>query len=649
MLHASTRKLIDRLAEMTELGKLDWTEDDAGNIAYATEGYSVSLTENPGEVIITSKDGKELERATADEIAASQQEDGTSYTAVVAAMTKEAARIARGTEAAISSLLAGMDDTPNASEIEAVVTDDAETLPEDPIEDPVDDTTVIAADSIETVTEEETSADPVETEEDTTVATTTANTGEEAFTEDEPELESATELEAYNSDEVEETESIEMAAVEPADEDAEVAAIVDEEGSEETLEAESESEVLGDTNTVETPTEATHEEATVEIEPEEDASEALVATDETENDPDAILHAELETDAESVADVLDVESETEVTEAVARMADEVKSREDTGLESAAASAVGAVALAAGLTLQDDEDAVSEETTEAIADESAPDSFAESPDAHVVETAEPPAYVPFGLTEVEEEVLEDDVSAEPDDVLITAAPEIVTEATDVADDVVEIEPKIETTNSPIETLEQLADDTFASRNELDGIESTPVMDEVETESIELIDSAPIDTFVETTESPDADPAKEPDFVSPETDPLELSDPTDAPDAEPELEPVTAAAKTVPASGETYSLSGIGAGFGLGALSARTEASGIPGPSSPSVETGEKVVIDATDDVLPKPEGNLNVSLAETASAAVGSANTMADASGPVEETSETESDILKPRTRFNPWD
>ena len=52
MLHASTRKLIDRLAEMTELGKLDWTEDDAGNIAYATEGYSVSLTENPGEVII---------------------------------------------------------------------------------------------------------------------------------------------------------------------------------------------------------------------------------------------------------------------------------------------------------------------------------------------------------------------------------------------------------------------------------------------------------------------------------------------------------------------------------------------------------------------------------------------------------------------
>ncbi|MEM8745006.1 MAG: hypothetical protein AAGF14_10260, partial [Pseudomonadota bacterium] len=341
---------------MTELGKLDWTEDDAGNIAYATEGYSVSLTEDPGEVIITSKDGKELERATAEEIAASEQEDGTSYTAVVAAMTKEAGRVARGTEAAISSLLAGMDDTPDADEMEAVVTDEAETLPEDP----VDDTTVIAADSIETVTEEKASSEPVETEEDTTVATTTADTGDEAVTEDEPELESETELEASVSGETGDTESIEAAAAEP----------VEEEVAEETRETESESKILADTDAVEMPVEASLEEATNEIEP-EDALETLVATDETENDPDTRFDAELETDAESVADVLDVETETEVTEAVARMADEVKSREDTGLESAAASAVGAVALAAGLTLQDDEDALSEETTEAIADESAP--------------------------------------------------------------------------------------------------------------------------------------------------------------------------------------------------------------------------------------------------------------------------------------
>ena len=62
MLHSSTKKLIDRLAEMTELGKLDWTEGDDGNIIYSTEGYSVHLPASADEVLITSIEGKELER-----------------------------------------------------------------------------------------------------------------------------------------------------------------------------------------------------------------------------------------------------------------------------------------------------------------------------------------------------------------------------------------------------------------------------------------------------------------------------------------------------------------------------------------------------------------------------------------------------------
>jgi hypothetical protein len=100
-----------------------------------------------------------------------------------------------------------------------------------------------------------------------------------------------------------------------------------------------------------------------------------------------------------------------------------------------------------------------------------------------------------------------------------------------------------------------------------------------------------------------------------------------------------------------LSGIGAGFGLGALSAKTEASGLPSAGAPTPSTSEKVIIDATDDVLPKPEGNLNVALAETASAAVSAANAdpvleTADASA---DDADAEADILKPRTRFNPWD
>ena len=113
----------------------------------------------------------------------------------------------------------------------------------------------------------------------------------------------------------------------------------------------------------------------------------------------------------------------------------------------------------------------------------------------------------------------------------------------------------------------------------------------------------------------------------------------------MEPVVASIPE-PAPAQSYSLSGIGAGFGLGALSAKTEASGIPGPSTSSAGDSDKVVIDATDDVLPQPESHLNVPLAEQATAAVKSA---ASETPKAEDNESEESDILKPRTRFNPWD
>ena len=276
MLHASTRKLIDRLAEMTELSKLDWTETEDGQISYSTEGYSVSLTESPNEVVITSKDGKELERASAEDLAATQDDEGQVYTAIVAAMTAEASRIARGTERAISTLLAGMDNT----------ADEAPTKPAEVIEetveditlaeDPVDDTTAIAADTIETIDPEpETDTineDETDEESDTVVA-----------------AEADTESETASSDDVE----------------------VDEVAEPETITAET--------------------------------AETL---DELETAPTA-------------------ETETDVTEAVARLADEVNQREESRLDEAAASAVGAVALAAGLAAtSDDEDEAEQSSTEA---------------------------------------------------------------------------------------------------------------------------------------------------------------------------------------------------------------------------------------------------------------------------------------------
>ena len=64
MLHPSTQKLIDRLAEMTAQKKIDWAEaDENGGVVYATEGYEVILTANPPHVSLTTEKGRLLEEA----------------------------------------------------------------------------------------------------------------------------------------------------------------------------------------------------------------------------------------------------------------------------------------------------------------------------------------------------------------------------------------------------------------------------------------------------------------------------------------------------------------------------------------------------------------------------------------------------------
>jgi len=108
MLHPSTKKLIDRLIEMTGLGKLKWAEDEQGTLSYTTEGYTLSIESDPHEVLITSPEGKELERASAGDLAATMTEAGPPYTDALISMVREARRHARGTETAIHTLLAGM-------------------------------------------------------------------------------------------------------------------------------------------------------------------------------------------------------------------------------------------------------------------------------------------------------------------------------------------------------------------------------------------------------------------------------------------------------------------------------------------------------------------------------------------------------------
>lgn len=624
MLHTSTRKLIDRLSEMTELGKLEWTETDDGNIAYATEGYSVTLTEQPNEVIITSKDGKELERATTEEIAATDSEDGGSYTSIVAAMTKEAARVARGTEAAISTLLAGMEDAP-VDVTEDATAEEAASLQEDL----GDETAILASESVETLAQEttieETDAEP-------------ASEPIEAVVED---------------DQTDESDEPAAVAMEAADDVVETEAIAaeSEAGSMADVESAAETDVTLDEDVAPESLDETDPDPVLSMS-EPDTTEAIESEPETPAEIEMTSEDEPAISTGSESETADApDSESDVTEAVVRLVDEVNNREDenNGLEIAAASAVGAVAAAAGLAATDSDDA-----PETIAEDAAEVVETTAATIETEPSSEPPAYVPFGLSETEPESTETDLETE------ASAEETVAfeAAAPIVDDAVEPEDSNE-----VETMDA---------------SEAPVSEPLEVETVEESAPEPISTFTTMTEAEPADIAEtasepndaatfgtvesaEPDIEPHAPEPVLATAPDvePAPDSveapEPVLETVAAAeapTESAPSESpapESYSLSGIGAGFGLGALSAKTEASGIPGPSSSVSDATEKVVIDATDDVLPKLEGNLNASLAETASAAVSHAKLETVSAGSAEEPAESESDILKPRTRFNPWD
>ncbi|MCR9224258.1 MAG: hypothetical protein NXH70_09320 [Hyphomonas sp.] len=611
MLHPSTKKLIDRLAEMTELGKLDWTEGKNGSLVYSTEGYSVCLPEGAQEIIIQSIDGKELERAATDELASTMSDQGTSYAQIVTEMGAEANRYARGTETAISSLLAGM------AEPEAPVEEDETDLAEQGPEDPGDESAALASEGIanhELKPEPEQASEP------------------EPAPEIEPEIETAAEPDAFDAPEA---APVEMAS---AENDA-------------------------------------------------------VSSIETEPETDIASPADLSGFEAAETDGEEVHTESEVTEAVARLADEVNNRPDPApvdtveiaeqVEStsnedepstigiAAAAAMGVVASAAGLS---QDDSAEDEVQGSIAEEvettevAATDTTAETEAPPVMEADSAPAYVPFGLEASEEPVTpSDDAAAHSDgdegpygDVTPVTFGEMDQER----------EP-VETMSEPITAAADMTDTESVSEVETLVIDES-VESAVSDPEIEVAAEPEVTPFF-TADAPAANaepqtetvlveetasvmtPEPEPAFASvsdaPETATLPVDDAPETETSEDatveaDPEPVLAA----PEAPQTYSLSGIGAGFGLGALSAKTEASGIPGPTAVTQAEPEKIVIDATEDVLPELEGNLDLEKMEAAVSEINFGKTDAgEATTESDVEDESDGDILKPRTRFNPWD
>lgn len=97
MLHASTQQLIRTLRELTESGSLAWKIGDQETSRLETEGYIVEVAPSPPSLRLLRADGRELETATADDLAAVAWPNGDgTYALHVAAMAARASRIARG-------------------------------------------------------------------------------------------------------------------------------------------------------------------------------------------------------------------------------------------------------------------------------------------------------------------------------------------------------------------------------------------------------------------------------------------------------------------------------------------------------------------------------------------------------------------------
>lgn len=99
MVHASTQQLIRKLYELTDAGALAWRMGDRDTSRLETEGYVVELEPAPPKVSLLRADGRVLERAEPDALAAIAWPDGEgTFATRVSEMANRASRFARGAD-----------------------------------------------------------------------------------------------------------------------------------------------------------------------------------------------------------------------------------------------------------------------------------------------------------------------------------------------------------------------------------------------------------------------------------------------------------------------------------------------------------------------------------------------------------------------
>lgn len=672
MLHPSTQKLIDRLAAMTAQKKIDWIEKSNGDVLYATEGYVVSLTPEPPRVLLSTEGGKALEDVSASLLNGASHADGGTYGDLVASIARNACREARGTEAAINTLLAGLGDADAAAGLDATAmvagAEVTEELTEDSVsedgdaavEDDGDETALLTTGIVPDTAPDAPAAEPDTVDPDAVAETpdpalSETPVGPDAVAETPVEAEADTPAGEISEDlvdvsvpeaallEPEETETVNAEAdtqFETADAEDDGDAVSDDDdvsgavarladevnGSAGTFaESDADSEDDADTDAASDGPEEAELAATpmpsFSVTPE--GAQSAQFDEETDEIADA-SSGPIETEAESTEDFLDSEPDTD-TEHVEATSEETV-RDETGDMPDETPAWAASA---------------ETTPEAPAPEAATD---DEPDAQAADDEMPFAtpgpvtgqvasnvrYVPFGAGGLE--AVGSDMSDEA-----PADEEIESEILVAADSM------------------SLPDESIAAASEPELETSFSYETEAQDDTPENVEPFPQDTAVSDTDTPD---------------PLTMAA-DDAPEPE------------APASAPNLSLGGLSAGLGFGAKAySFTPSAPRPAGSSAPDESVSRpsVVIDATEDFPEGTAGDFAADMPETADfdisddagddtsfletpAAAEDADaalppetpeepekalSLVDADGQEEPAEEEPVAPTRPKTRFNPW-
>jgi hypothetical protein len=109
MLHSSTKKLIDKLLEMTLSSKIDWKEGDDGSCHYDTEGYRVTIGQAPSRLVLQDSGGRILETASETLLTGTNDDEGVTYAAKVDTMVSDARRQMTGSTEIIDKIVSALD------------------------------------------------------------------------------------------------------------------------------------------------------------------------------------------------------------------------------------------------------------------------------------------------------------------------------------------------------------------------------------------------------------------------------------------------------------------------------------------------------------------------------------------------------------